>query len=252
LTAGADVQKDRIEVSVWAWAPSAESWLVEHFVLPGDTAGAEPWAALDLLMRRDFEHELGGTLQIRRIAVDSGFNTQFVYNWVRNQSPDRAMAVKGHDQLALLLGTPRAVDVDFGGRKMQQALQLWPVGVSIAKQELYGWLRQPPPLEPGEALPYGFMHFPEVDQEYFRQLTGEQMRPRIINGKTRYVWEKIHDRNEALDCRVYARVAASALGVERWPESYWKEIENALRLKKLDSPALSGQSAIKRRRSTYL
>lgn len=252
LTAGCDVQKDRLEVSVWGWATGAESWLVEHFVLPGDTASSEPWEALDLLMRRDFDHELGGTLQIRRIAVDAGFNTQFVYNWVRQQSPDRAMAIQGRDHLTLLLGTPRPVDVDFGGRKMQQALQLWPVGVSIAKQELYGWLRQPPPLDANDALPYGFMHFPQVDQEYFRQLTAEQMRPRIVGGKTRYMWEKVYDRNESLDCRVYARVAASALGVERWPDSYWQEIESALKLKKLDSPALSGHSEIKRRRSTYL
>ena len=37
LTAGADVQKDRIEVSVWAFGRGKESWLVEHRVLMGDT-----------------------------------------------------------------------------------------------------------------------------------------------------------------------------------------------------------------------
>ena len=30
LTAGADVQKDRIEVSIWAWGRGLESWLVDH------------------------------------------------------------------------------------------------------------------------------------------------------------------------------------------------------------------------------
>ena len=30
LTAGADVQKDRIEVDVWAWGRGLESWLIEH------------------------------------------------------------------------------------------------------------------------------------------------------------------------------------------------------------------------------
>ena len=33
LTAGADVQADRIEIDVWAWGRGLESWLVEHLVL---------------------------------------------------------------------------------------------------------------------------------------------------------------------------------------------------------------------------
>ena len=37
LTAGADVQKDRIEVDIWAWGRGLESWLVEHVV-------DRPWA----------------------------------------------------------------------------------------------------------------------------------------------------------------------------------------------------------------
>ena len=40
---GADVQKDRIEVSVWAFGRGKESWLVEHRVLMGDTARDEVW-----------------------------------------------------------------------------------------------------------------------------------------------------------------------------------------------------------------
>ena len=35
LTAGADVQKDRIEVDVWAWGRGLESWLVDHIVIDG-------------------------------------------------------------------------------------------------------------------------------------------------------------------------------------------------------------------------
>ena len=35
LTAGADVQKDQIEVDVWAWGRGLESWLVDHVVIEG-------------------------------------------------------------------------------------------------------------------------------------------------------------------------------------------------------------------------
>ena len=43
LTAGADVQKDRIEVDVWAWGRGLESWLVDHVVIDG---GPEHQASL--------------------------------------------------------------------------------------------------------------------------------------------------------------------------------------------------------------
>ena len=35
LTAGVDVQKDRIEVDVWSWGRGLESWLVDHIVIAG-------------------------------------------------------------------------------------------------------------------------------------------------------------------------------------------------------------------------
>ena len=41
LTAGADVQKDRIEVRVWAWGRGLESWLVDHIVIEGGPERAE-------------------------------------------------------------------------------------------------------------------------------------------------------------------------------------------------------------------
>jgi hypothetical protein len=40
LTAGADVQKDRIEVDVWAWGRGLESWLVDHVVIEGGPGDA--------------------------------------------------------------------------------------------------------------------------------------------------------------------------------------------------------------------
>lgn len=39
LTAGADVQKDRMEVDVWAWGRGLESWLVDHVVIEGGPDG---------------------------------------------------------------------------------------------------------------------------------------------------------------------------------------------------------------------
>jgi len=44
------VQKDRIEIDVWAWGRGLESWLVDHVVIEGGPARPEAWEALtDLL-----------------------------------------------------------------------------------------------------------------------------------------------------------------------------------------------------------
>ena len=56
LTAGVDVQKDRIEVEVVAWGRGKESWSVDYRVIEGDTARPEVWAKLDAVLARDWPH----------------------------------------------------------------------------------------------------------------------------------------------------------------------------------------------------
>ena len=36
----------------------------------------------------------------------------------------------------------------------------------------------------------------------------------------------MRERNEALDCRVYARAAAWILGTDRWDEATWRSLES--------------------------
>src|SRR4030095_9253241 len=54
LTAGVDVQKDRLVYEVVGWGRGKASWSVDYGVLPGDTADLErgPWPALDALLAR--------------------------------------------------------------------------------------------------------------------------------------------------------------------------------------------------------
>lgn len=48
--------------------------------------------------------------------------------------------------------------------------------------------------------------------------------PRIVKGYPKREWQKTRERNEALDCRVYARAAAIALGIDRWSDSKWEQL----------------------------
>ena len=70
LTAGVDVQKDRIEVEAVALGRGKESWFVDYRVIEGDTARAEVWAKLDAVLARDWQHGSGHAL-IRVMCVDA-------------------------------------------------------------------------------------------------------------------------------------------------------------------------------------
>ncbi|MFX4404470.1 terminase gpA endonuclease subunit, partial [Acinetobacter baumannii] len=56
LVGAADVQKDRIEASVWAFGRGKESWLVEHRVLMGDTARDTVWKRLAEMQAETWTH----------------------------------------------------------------------------------------------------------------------------------------------------------------------------------------------------
>ena len=50
---------------------------------------------------------------------------------------------------------------------------------------------------------------PWPGREYFKQITAEQLVTKIVKGYRRHEWQKMGERNKALDCRVYARAAAT-------------------------------------------
>jgi phage terminase large subunit GpA-like protein len=234
LTAGADVQKDRIEVSVWAFGRGKESWLVEHRVLMGDTARDEVWKALASVLLETWTHETGCQLGLGRLALDTGFATQEAYAFVRAVRDPRLMAVKGVARGAALVGTPTAVDATSGGKKLRRGIKVFSVAGGIAKLEFYNNLRKAPEVaEDGITVSYpaGFVHLPKVDAEFLQQLCAEQLiTRRDRNGFAHREWQKMRERNEALDCYVYARAAAAASGLDRFEDRHWRELERQLGL----------------------
>ncbi|MCL5743459.1 MAG: phage terminase large subunit family protein [Acidobacteria bacterium] len=252
LTAGADVQRDRIEVEIVAWGRSKESWSVDYRVLVGDTARADVWRQLDALLDEEFPHASGMRLPIRVLCVDSGFNPRITYDWVRGHpqaswgpagaragNPKTAVAVKGTARTdRLILG---ASPVDASKRR---GTRLWTLGTPVAKSELYSRLRLAPPTEEsGEPFPAGYCHFPRYEEEYFRQLTAENfVKGRWVLGT--------NTRNEALDARVYARSAASIYGMDRFGERHWRELEGLLPAQAAQAEATPTPAARPARRVT--
>ncbi len=234
LTAGADVQRDRIEIDIWGWGRDLESWLVDHVVLEGDTARPEVWQDLTEFLSETWPHKGGGRMALARLAIDTGdgMTTDAVYAWVRKAGQGQVIAVKGvagFDRSTPVDG-PSYVEATEGGRKLRRGVKLWKVAGAVFKSETYRFLRLSPPTdeqrEAGEGWPAGFVHLPRgTTSEWVKQLTAEQlMTIKTKQGFQKLEWQKTRDRNEALDCRVYARAAAWLMGIDRWDNRRWESM----------------------------
>jgi phage terminase large subunit GpA-like protein len=250
LVGGADVQKDRIEASIWAFGRGKASWLVEHRVLMSDTARDAVWKALAAMLAETWTHAGGAQMPLARFALDTGFATQEAYAFVRSCRDSRVMAVKGVRSGAMggaaLIGTPTAVDVSQAGKKLRRGIKVYSVAVGIAKLELYNNLRKSADVgEDGSTpvFPAGFVHLPKIDAEFIQQLCAEQLvTRRDRNGFPVREWQKMRERNEALDCYVYARAAASSAGLDRFEERHWRELERQLGLASPPAPETTTES----------
>jgi phage terminase large subunit GpA-like protein len=95
LTAGVDVQKDRIEVDVWAWGKGLQSWLIDHIVIEGGPGDQACWQKLSDLLGRTWTHASGTPMTIARLAIDTGYETAAVYAWARQVGFAQVAPVKG-------------------------------------------------------------------------------------------------------------------------------------------------------------
>jgi len=233
LTAGADVQKDRIEVDVWAWGRGLESWLVDHIVIEGGPDRHDAWSELTSLLDRSWPHERGAHLRIARLAIDTGYEAPAVYSWSRAQGFGQVSPVKGVEGFnrSSPVSGPTFVDATEGGKRLRRGARLWTVAVSTFKAETYRFLRLERPTEEdmaeGVQHPPGTVHLPDwVESEWLKQLVAEELvTVRTKRGFARLEWQKLRERNEALDCRVYARAAAWIVGADRWSEARWADLE---------------------------
>ena len=225
LTAGVDVQDDRLEVEVVGWGKGEESWAIDYHVLWGDPGSEELWQRLDEALASRYQHELGGRLNITATCVDSGGHfTQQVYGYCRKHRHQRIYAIKG------MAGSGRPIVTApsrRGSGHRRRTVDLFTVGVDAAKGLLYSRL--------GLTVPgAGYCHFPTspaFDEEYFAQLTAEKIITRYHKGFPRREWVKTRPRNEALDCRVYAMAAMYILSPA------WDAIEQRLTRKPKEKPA---------------
>lgn len=214
LSAGVDVQHNRLEAYVWGWGRDLESWLIDRQVIFGSPALDETWQALEDILGKGYPHAGGASLRVTAMAIDAsdGVTTHFVRAFVRKWSGTRrVIAVKGQSVAGRsLIGRPTKQDVNYRGEVLKKSVELWQYGADTAKGALYARLK----IElPGA----GFVHLPTgLPDEFFDQLTAERRVTRYLRGQPRVEWvlEKGR-RNEALDCAGMAHAAAEYAGLSR-------------------------------------
>ena len=214
MTAGIDVQDDRLEIEVVGWGRGEESWSLSYDTLYGDPSTSELWIRLDSLLQKTFTHPLHGEMVIRSSCIDSGGHyTQQVYNYARQRTGRRVFAIKGiGGEGKPIIGRPSKNNIG--------KINLFPVGTDTAKELVYARLKM---TDEGD----GYCHFPEDrNAEYFRMLTAEKKITKYFKGRPKREWVKIRQRNEALDCRVYATAALAVLNLNI--EAVYKQAQNRL------------------------
>ncbi len=199
VTAGVDVQGDRLELEVVAFGLDEESWSLDYITLPGDPGLPEVWKELDSVLDRTYTTADGRSLHVNAACVDSGgLHTQAVYDYCRARQGRRVYAIKGSSVPGKpIAGVPHRI------KKHNVSLVI--VGSDSAKDLIHARLRQ----DPGGP---GYCHFPDrYDEEFYLQLTAERAMTVYRKGIPRREWRKVRPRNEALDCRVYAMAALRLL-----------------------------------------
>ena len=205
LTAGVDVQNDRLEVEIVGWGRDEESWGVDYEVFIGDPAQDDVWERLDAYLKRRWPHpgfEKG--LSVQAACVDTGgSHSARVYAFCHARTARKVWAIKGSTIYAAPIWPKKP------SRTRKSGTNFYMVGVSAAKEIVFKRLARVGP----EATGTGACHFSvDRDESYFAQLTVEVIRTKYINGfPQKYWWKPDGARNEALDCRAYAIAALHSL-----------------------------------------
>ena len=226
LTCGVDVQDNRLAVSVWGWGEGETGWMIWHQELMGDPTQMEVWAQLDQVLVTEWATAAGKALKVSQVAVDSGGHcTHEVYRYVRDRVRQNVVAIKGSSRRnSPAVGKGNKVDVSWQGRVLKRGVTLYQLGTDTIKTTLFGRLRH------NEAGGIGTLYFGmAADEEYFRQLTSERQALRYHRGFPIREWvKKAGDRNEALDCVVYAYAAMLLFSRRMNRATMWQQLADQL------------------------
>lgn len=209
LTAGVDVQDNRLEVLVVGWGYGYESYVVQYRDFPGSPGKEEVWLKLDEFLKKKFSYKNNKSIPIACTLIDSGgHHTGNVYKYVYGKSSRNIFAIKGQGGFG--------VNILNGFRKTTKkgvpSINLLSLGVNALKDLTYSVLT----ILEGP----GTCHFPADSTKgcgiaFFEGLTAEVKVKTMTSKGEKIEWQVLPGRrNEPLDMYNYARAAMELLGID--------------------------------------
>ena len=215
LTAGVDVQDNRLEVEVVGWGYEYESYGIMYRDFPGDPGKEEVWQQLDTFLKKKFYFKNKKYLTIAATLIDSGgHHTGSVYKYVYKKEKRGIYAIKGQGAWG--------VNILNGFRKTTKKgapqINLLSLGVNALKDLTYSRLSI---LEGA-----GKCHFPKASTQgygidYFKGLTAEVKVKKSTPRGMKIAWEILDGRrNEPLDLRNYNTAAIELIPIDLHDKKY--------------------------------
>ena len=197
ITAGVDVQESSLYWTIRAWGDFLTSQNIAH-------GQALSFEEIDRVMNLEYYNEEGVPFLVRLCLVDSGDQTDMVYDFCVFHS-DWALPVKGssHAQLSHY----KLSKINREGSSAN-GMTLVLVDGGKYKDMIAGRMQKPN----GKG---SWMVYEGCDEEYAAQVTAEHKVNVRKNGVVRQEWQLKHSHadNHYLDTEVYALAAADILGV---------------------------------------
>lgn len=206
LTAGVDVQTNRLECNVIGWSNDYENYHVRYFVIAGSPNDPLTWQLMHAELQSEYKRQDNVKLKIIRTGFDTGGADQaegysfseIVKTFCSKHRQYGYIAVKGAST------SQKSI---FPVKRNKQVNL---VDTDKAKQLLYSLLKID---KPGP----GYCHFSHnCDADFFDQLTSEErVTEKQKDGRTKSYWKRIGKRAaEVLDTYVYAIAMMTSLGAK--------------------------------------
>ena len=219
ITAGVDVHPSRIDYIIRGWGQGMSSCLLEENILVGPTDQYDVWIQLADVLQSSW-----GGLPIVRMGIDSGYRTQWVYDFCMVNPV--AIPMKGRATLEKPF-RPVLIDYDKKGKTIKNGIKLWHFNTDTAKTFVHGrivWMNQQLENVPVDARKKyiseiasqsgSFVLYDEVSVDYCKQIVAEQ---RVTKPSGAVTWIEL-GANHKLDCEGMAYIVARTLGAGRRSE----------------------------------
>ena len=202
LTAGVDVQQDRLYYTIRAWGANYTSWNIKH----GEIYDFDE---LEQIMNAEYKKKNGEVYQVELCLIDSGFKSDEVYEFCYYNS-DWCIPSKGSSDYNMF----SKYRLSVVNKNSSKALGMRLINVNTQKYKdfIASRLRR---KNATDKLNGSFMVYKDCDLDYAQQITAEHKVREKKGNLEIMIWrpKRAHIDNHYLDCEVYACCAADLLNV---------------------------------------